>query len=1334
MTRRQALLAAPLALLAVSVGLAAAEPGIRVVSSDETAVVVRCDVGALTLDAAGPGDGTVRPLAPGFDRAGVPGAPDLPARAVKVAVPECERIDVRVQARGTRVLDGVRVSPSPSIVDVGDGEVNEWTWVEGGPYREDGIWPAVAARVSEPAWLATQRIVEVQFFPCQANPVVRELLAHESIEVTLTFGGVEAGGAVRGDLPRRESLLRAAVLNYESGRSWRRRRPAGPALGERTDGFQTSANWVRLSLEEHGVYRVTESDLADANVSTDMIDPSTFRVFFGGGLAQPPDVDRPRPEWMDECSILVLGESDGSFDTGDAVVFCAVSVDDWSDVLEIDGAVDAFTENRYGGTNVYWLTWEETGVPSGFSGLPRRMESVAAPGRGGARSVADYRDRKHFEVNVDGREGLSDNWFWFRMQTVGESENRYFHEILSDVVTDSTGLLRGRVDGGSAGFHRCRYYLNSVLADTAVWYGYSASIYEATGLPINEGYNTYRVLAIRDSTNPEDQLYIDWFDLEYWRRLLAVDGALTFGSSGRTGVLEYRVGGFEDGSVDVYRTADKYTASVLTDVSVEDDAGGYVATFADDVSDTASYEVVSDAGYRTPLVERYAPSGLRVPDGSDYIMIVHEDFYDQAVRLAQHRESDEGGSFAVRLVGLSDVYAEFSWGLIDPVAIRDFLKHTWDGSTIPPTHVLLVGDAVFDVRGYLPSSVECFIPAFYTGSSYWPTESWFVGFTGTTYYAPAMAIGRLSVRTESECRAMVDKILRYEAEPVLDLWRNHALIVADDEFIRNLRKREFMHTEDSEKLATGHLPLPLDQTKIYLMEYELDAIGNSKPGARKDFLDAWSRGAVIVNYTGHGGETVMTHENAFLFDDIPNLTNIDGLSLFFGASCRMNKLDMNSVDSLGEALAKSPIGGAIASIGSTRDSGATQNTRFNRAFYDALFVEDPASTTPALDIGSAFQAAFSTSGANWINDSRFAIIGDPAIVLGTPRGSGVIDDEGLEPMRRYDTVTVEGTNAGETAGEDGVALLRVYESADTTGYIHDATGPDDPMYHVHYVLAGERIFDGAVPVGDGDFDASFVVSSKAQEGPYARVRAYFYSDDSDGACSLEGVAIGDSVSVADSEGPDIELEFEGGGTSVLPGTPLAIRLSDESGLNLVVRDPDDAIVLGIDGWSDTTDVTEDFVYDFDDHTSGTLDYELPALDTGSHTIAVAASDNAGNRSTESLTFGIVSGREFEIRNVANSPNPFPFDGELGTDILFELSEAASVEIDIFTVGGRLVRHLGERRCEKGANQIHWDGLDGESEALASGVYLYRIHATSEHYHGDKAVAIGRAVVMWGSRD
>ncbi len=187
--------------------------------------------------------------------------------------------------------------------------------------------------------------------------------------------------------------------------------------------------------------------------------------------------------------------------------------------------------------------------------------------------------------------------------------------------------------------------------------------------------------------------------------------------------------------------------------------------------------------------------------------------------------------------------------------------------------------------------------------------------------------------------------------------------------------------------------------------------------------------------------------------------------------------------------------------------------------------------------------------------------------------------------------------------------------------------------------------------------------------------------------------------------PSPTAGFEGGATSILPGAPYTITIDDDHGVNLVDRDRENGIVLRIDAGSDTTSLTDEFLYDLGSYRQGSIDGELPSLSLGAHTLSV------------------------QIRSVANHPNPFPDGGSRGTTILFQLPTAANVRIDIFTVGGRLIRSLRDIPAAAGASQVYWDGLDAQGDELSNGVYLYRIQAVSEEYRGDRAEAIGRAVVM-----
>jgi hypothetical protein len=72
----------------------------------------------------------------------------------------------------------------------------------------------------------------------------------------------------------------------------------------------------------------------------------------------------------------------------------------------------------------------------------------------------------------------------------------------------------------------------------------------------------------------------------------------------------------------------------------------------------------------------------------------------------------------------------------------------------------------------------------------------------------------------------------------------------------------------------------------------------------------------------------------------------------------------------------------------------------------------------------------------------------------------------------------------------------------------------------------------------------------------------------------------------------------------------------------------------------------------------------------------------------------------------NFPNPF----NSATAFRFSLPTAATIKLTIYNMAGQQVATLlsGKRQADDYA--IMWDGLDDSGQALASGIYMYRLQA------------------------
>ena len=119
-------------------------------------------------------------------------------------------------------------------------------------------------------------------------------------------------------------------------------------------------------------------------------------------------------------------------------------------------------------------------------------------------------------------------------------------------------------------------------------------------------------------------------------------------------------------------------------------------------------------------------------------------------------------------------------------------------------------------------------------------------------------------------------------------------------------------------------------------------------------------------------------------------------------------------------------------------------------------------------------------------------------------------------------------------------------------------------------------------------------------------------------------------------------------------------------------------------------------------------------------------DNANNSATQSIMFEVVPAGEIRIEDVLNYPNPF----ETQTTFTFKLNQDGWAEIKIYTLDGRMIRHLESVPASAGFNMIPWDGRDDAGDELANGVYLYKVFISSwSEGEKSKKEVIGRLMIF-----
>ncbi len=1307
MIRRSLYLAAA-ALCALSAS-AAAE--LLLVSSDERSAVFEYRTGSPGFSPA-PG-GLVRLSLDGASLTGSPGQPGLPGCVAHIAVPEGSSVRAEVIGSRPRDFTGIRLAPVPHIAFDESGIDRESFLPDPAAYASAALLPAELARVESVSPLRQLTVARISLRPAQHAPAAGLLRVHTALTVRVSWSGGKDGGAAVDDQSF-QPLLERLVLNYPAARGWA---AAGGHVSARDgDPFDAAPLWYKVSVARDGVHRLSYTDLRLSGVNPDLIDPRTVKLFTAGSSALPKSHAAAFPDSMYQAAIRVEGEEDGRFGPDDRILFYGQGMNGWrQNRLLPNGQYN----NPYDSVNCYWLCW------GGAPGL-RMATRDGQPVTPGAAQPLAFTDTAHFELDRVNPFNSGELWFWQHMARYGNEQVRRFTFpfFVPYVSSDQAQARVNLLSGTAATSHNLRWGINGTAVKDFAWTGSPAAgqrTDQAAVSGLAGGQNTLDIDLVQAAAGSSDAVLLNWFEIVCQRPYQAHNRQLAFRADpAHTGQVRFRLTGL---------LSDRAALLDVTDpdrpVWITTPARFAAYTEFEDAAAGRRYFCAAPESWLTPLaVQAWQPQRLRQTMlGTKYLVVAADELWPQAQALAGYH-STQPGKHPARAVKLSAVYDEFGFGLRDPSALRNFLRHIYLNSAparTSPAWCCLLGDGSYDYRwidrsspdqDLVPSHQADILKYDNIGEYLFSAnDDWFAR-VDSTY--PQFVVGRIPARNAAEAWSSVNKSIGYNQRNGLGPWRNRAVLMADDAYKRAELTNELQHTNQTESIGSAYLPSTYDLRKVYgeMQEFPLSS-QETKPAATEALLRQWDEGAAVVHFTGHGAWFVWGHEQYFRYTDVPKLANSDRLPLVVMASCGTSRYDNPSNEAIGSALVVRQGGGAVATIGAMRET--TDGISFAQNFYSRVFA------SPDNDMGQAFFGAKFNIAEQNLNSS-FVLLGDPSLRHVKPAGllTLAVSSDTLLSRGRY---TVSGAVGGGTiaAGQVQVALFDVAR--------RDSTGPYGIYGYCKFTRPGKLLFQGLAPVRNDSFSLSFNVPDLLHSTPAAgaRISAYAWSGPTDAAGVSAGtVWIGgaDTTRPNDRRGPAIEVAVNGlpvaGGDTVDPAARITVRITDPLGINIAPGVAEGEIRIRFDN-GDYSDLSQQFLYESGSDSSGTVSL-TKAFGDGRHTIRVEAYDCHLNRAVWEQAVIVAGTQQLKVDHVYNYPNPFADR----TWFTFNIRQAADVTIRVYTVAGRLIRTIESPALAAGYNQVRWDGLDGDGDRPANGVYLYKV--TAKNASGEDS-AFGRLTVM-----
>ncbi len=721
----------------------------------------------------------------------------------------------------------------------------------------------------------------------------------------------------------------------------------------------------RIAVDSEGIYRLTYQDLITATIPVTTTDPRTFKLYNFG----------------QELAIQVVGEEDGRFDPGDAIVFYGRGVN-----------------TRYTDQNIYWLTY------GGANG--KRMATQAS--EAGGTEAASFTETIHVERNAAYISTLPmlegyDHWYDSRLSVpAGQTSGRsYGFTVVNPASGSYSATLEVMVGALTTGQHRLKLYvgqsgnLRQVL-DTDAWYD-KTMFHTTVSFPqsyLVAGANLVRIEIVAP-TGRAEIVAPDWFEIGYQRSFTVTGDYLAFGGD-QAGLWRFTLDGFSTSAVDAYDVTDPTAVKRITAAAATGQAPAATFSFAADQAGPRRYVALTADQRKTPRAVQAAQTPdnmLSTSNRADYLLISHPDFLAALDPLVAQRT---GQGLAVKKINVQDVYDQFGYGMMSAEAIQAFLAYAYGRWQTPrPAYVLLVGDGTYDLRGYLSTSRPTYLPPYLamipddpdTGETV--ADNRFVTLTGGDLL-PDMHIGRFPVNSAVEAAVMVSKTLGYENSPAPGSWTRQVLFVADDPTLQG--GGDFYAYSNG--IADGYadpptntikiLPAPYTATKVYM--------GNTDPRAtcptenpsavcRQNTINAINNGTLMVSYIGHGTKTYWSASEIMNLTALTELTNADKLTIMLPMTCDNGYFAQTNADSFGEASVRMAGGGAVASWSPTGFGLASGHDYMERGFFLAVFHDRTARIGAATTAGKVYLVQNAPPGQYLDLLDTYLLLGDPAVTI-----------------------------------------------------------------------------------------------------------------------------------------------------------------------------------------------------------------------------------------------------------------------------------------------------------------------------------------------------------------
>jgi hypothetical protein len=717
----------------------------------------------------------------------------------------------------------------------------------------------------------------------------------------------------------------------------------------------SSAPVFTIEVSSGGMQQISAPALAAAGLALDQLDPARLHLWHGGL----------------PVALEARGTADGSLDPEDILRFYAPPPGD-----------------RWNSTDTYWLAVQEEPGLRMHPDTSAVLTNTFSTQRTTAHTYGTWRDNQVYESTLPGPDG--DHWFHADLRSGPGLDPASVGLTLTPAAALSSGSATLTVDG--AAFTRGPHTLRVELAHQAqrvTWEGTGNFSHVMTYTADLAGLDAVDVTVSLLSGAAPSGIKFDGLGWELPIDLDARQAGLSFGS---TAPVSYTLRGIAPGST-LYDIRDPAAPRPLLPGAATDAPR---LTFSD-MAGNGRYLLAVPHTLHHPSITAHTPLSITAALDADVLMIAPALLHEALTPLVEHRRAQ---GYTVEVVNSAALYDAWSYGQIDPVVVRDFLRYAASTGKRAPHAALLVGDGTSDPLNYTGRDATNFIPPYLAMVDPWLGETacdtclaQLDGDDPLEDTLPDLALGRLPVKSVAELETVIEKILTYERAGGGG-WSSQMTFLADNYIQPDTGLPD--QAGDFAALSDAIAALQPPGIQITRMYYDPSSTGSASAWrepdaaqARLRAMEAFNAGAGILTYTGHSHhwqwattDRALEQPSLMSLYDADQLTNGERLPIVLSMTCLTSSFyyPAYSGTTIDERILLHRGGGGVAVWGPTGLGVLYGHDKLQQGFYRELWhAQTPAPLQGTLGtlVQAGYLRLFTEGTCCQSSLHTFVLLGDP---------------------------------------------------------------------------------------------------------------------------------------------------------------------------------------------------------------------------------------------------------------------------------------------------------------------------------------------------------------------